>query len=139
MSLNETFEIVDLVPTQIYDEPYPLVVDNSVKDLNMVVDDDFSNARANLYTLLAQGKDALITALDVARQSEHPRAFEVVGQLIAQISAVNHQLLDIHKKRLDLKKEVPEREATTKNVTNNSIFCGSTAELSKMLANMKKE
>jgi uncharacterized glyoxalase superfamily metalloenzyme YdcJ len=71
----------------------------------------------------------------VAKQSEHPRAFEVVGTLMKQLADINHQLMDLSEKRQKMKNAMKEPETTT-NVTNNAIFVGSTAELNKMLKNM---
>ena len=96
-----------------------------------------STARSNLRELLTTGKAALEHALEVAKSSEHPRAFEVVGNLMKQLADVNQQLMDIHqqKQKLDGPKEVKK---TGDRVTNNAIFVGSTNELSKMIKNMNK-
>jgi|688.fasta_scaffold00052_3 hypothetical protein len=97
---------------------------------------DCEQTRGNLYGLLQSGQDALDAALEIAKQSEHPRAFEVVGNLIKQLADINHQLLDVHTKKQKLVTKEPEQKAT--NVTNNSIFVGSTAELSKLIDKMNK-
>jgi len=98
------------------------------------VESDYDRTRNNLHILLAQGKQALNHALEVAKQSEHPRAFEVVGNLMKQIADINSQLMDLHqqKQKLDGPKE------TAKNVTNNAIFVGSTSELNKLIEKMNK-
>lgn len=100
------------------------------------VESDYDTARTNLRELLTTGKAALEHALEVAKSSEHPRAFEVVGNLMKQLADVNQQLMDIHqqKQKLDGPKEVSKREVTN----NNVIFTGSTADLNKMLKNMSK-
>lgn len=100
------------------------------------VENDYDTARTNLRELLTTGKAALEHALEVAKASEHPRAFEVVGNLMKQLADVNQQLMDIHqqKQKLDGPKEVSKREVTN----NNVIFTGSTADLNKMLKNMSK-
>lgn len=100
------------------------------------IEDDYETSRQNLHDLLEKGKTALTKALDVASQSEHPRAFEVVGNLMKQLADVNQQLLDIHqqKQKLDNPKNGPSKEVTN----NNAIFVGSTAELNKMLSSMTK-
>lgn len=100
------------------------------------VENDYDTARTNLRELLTTGKAALEHALEVAKSSEHPRAFEVVGNLMKQLADVNQQLMDIHqqKQKLDGPKEVSKREVTN----NNVIFTGSTADLNKMLKNMSK-
>jgi hypothetical protein len=85
---------------------------------------------------LQQGQEALQKSLDVAMQSEHPRAFEVVGNLMKQLADINQQLLDLHqqKQKLDTPKEGSRKEVTN----NNVIFTGSTAELNKLIKNMSK-
>lgn len=105
---------------------------------NEALDHDYDTTRSNLHTLLQQGQDALFHALEVAKQSEHPRAFEVVGNLMKNLSDINHQLLDLHAKKQSL--EAPtKKEDAGKNVTNNSIFVGSTAELAKLVSDMRKD
>lgn len=100
------------------------------------IEDDYNITRDNLRLLLTQGQQALMKALDVANQSEHPRAFEVVGNLMKQLADINQQLLDLHqqKQKLDAPKDAGKKEVTN----NNAIFVGSTAELNKMLKNMTK-
>jgi hypothetical protein len=99
------------------------------------IEHDYDRTRANLYALLQQGQDALYHALEMAKSSEHPRAFEVVGNLMNQLADINEQLLKIHerKQKLDNPKDA-ESKGDTKNVTNNNaIFVGSTSELNKMI------
>jgi hypothetical protein len=107
----------------------------TIRQVNHALDDDFETTRSNLHSLLTQGQDALFHALEVAKQSEHPRAFEVVGGLVKHLSDVNAQLLDLHKKKQTI--ESPTKE-DSKTVTNNAIFVGSTSELSKMLNDIRK-
>jgi hypothetical protein len=106
------------------------------------VEYDYDKTRSNLHGLLQQGQEALMHALEVAKQSEHPRAFEVVGNLMKNLSDINHQLLDLHTKKEKLKAVAsagkPAQPAPG-SVTNNSIFIGSTTELSKMIENMRKD
>lgn len=102
------------------------------------VDSDYNDTRGNLHNLLEKGEEALLHALEVAKQSEHPRAFEVVGNMIKQLADVNQQLMELHKQRqsFDDKKE---KGSDAKNVTNNAIFVGSTSELNKMIGKFKGE
>jgi hypothetical protein len=100
---------------------------------NEKIDSDYDSSRGNLRELLIQGKDALDHALLVAKQSEHPRAFEVVGTLIKQLADVNQQLMDVHQQKKKLEGSSKEKP---KHTTNNSLFVGSTAELSKMIKDM---
>lgn len=97
---------------------------------------DFDQSRKNLNILLMQGEDALMGALEVAKASEHPRAFEVVGNLMKQLADVNQQLLDLHKQKQQLENA---SESGKKGVTNNNaIFVGSTTELNKLINKMSK-
>ena len=82
-----------------------------------------------------KGQEALNAALEVAKQSEHPRAFEVVGNLMKQLADVNQQLMDLHQQKAKL--DAPSKEGGAK-VTNNAIFVGSTSELNKLIQNMTK-
>lgn len=100
------------------------------------IEDDYDHARNNLRLLLLDGQAALQTALAVAQSSEHPRAIEVVGNLMKQLADINQQLLDLHQQKQKL--DGP-KETTKKDVTNNNvIFTGSTADLNKLLKNMAK-
>lgn len=93
---------------------------------------DYTKTRNNLHSLLTQGQDALNYALEVAKQSENARAFEVVGNIIKQLADINHQLLDISEKKQRLTTKKVETDTT--NITNNNaIFVGSTSDLTKML------
>jgi hypothetical protein len=103
------------------------------------VDYDYDSARNNLHKLLNQGQDALYHALEIAKQSEHPRAFEVVGNLMKQLADTNEQLLALseRKQKLDAPKN-QERQPNKQVTNNNAIFVGSTSELSKMIKDMNK-
>ena len=90
-------------------------------------DTDFQYARENLYNLIERGQDGLEELIEIAKQSEHPRAFEVVGQLIGKLTDTNKELLNLHKTKKDI-----TTESTPKTVSNN-LFVGSTAELQKFL------
>ena len=95
---------------------------------------DFETARSNILTLIENGNEAIFKLSDIANQSQHPRAFEVVGNLMKQVADINSQLMDLHqqKQKLDAPKEA------AKNVTNNAIFVGSTSELNKLIDKMNK-
>jgi hypothetical protein len=127
-------EVFDLEPTT----TVPLVIDATTSlQVNDKIESDYDKSRTNLHELLIKGQEALNYALDVAKQSEHPRAFEVVGNLMKQLADVNQQLLDIHQQKQKL--DAPSKAEAAKNVTNNNaIFVGSTSELSKMIKNMAK-
>jgi predicted DNA-binding protein YlxM (UPF0122 family) len=101
------------------------------------IESDYETTRNNLRELLTTGQSALAHALDVAKSSEHPRAFEVVGNLMKQLADVNQQLMDLHQQKAKL--DAPNKAEAAKQVTNNNaIFVGSTSELSKMIKSMQK-
>ena len=106
-------------------------------EVNENVDADFATARNNLHKIIHQGNDALEEALLVAKTSEHPRAFEVVGGLIKTLVDANKDLLDIQKKLKDLKKNDDAAPATSNVKAENAIFVGSAAEL-QALVNSRK-
>lgn len=105
-----------------------------------LVDADANHVRSNMYSLLQQGQEALIYALELAKQSDSPRAFEVVGTLMKNLSDMNLQLLDTHEKRQKLSAPKKEEAGGPQKVVNNSIvFQGSTKDLYQMLQTMKKD
>ena len=93
------------------------------------IDNDYKYQRENFYNLIERGQDAIDGILDLARESEHPRTYEVAGNLIKQVAEVTEKLGDLQAKMKKLK-EVPN--TAPQNVTN-ALFVGSTAELQKML------
>ena len=96
------------------------------------VDNDYKYSRDTYYELVEKGKQSLELMIEVARESEHPRAFEVLSGMIKNISDVNDRLMDLNKKKKDL-----DRKEEIKNIANttNNLFVGSTAELQKLLKN----
>lgn len=96
---------------------------------NEDIDSDYKYSRNNFYNLIERGQDAIDGILDIAKEGEHPRAYEVAGQLIKNVSEVTERLVELQEKMKKLK-EVPE--TGPKNVTN-ALFVGSTKELQKML------
>lgn len=98
------------------------------------VQQDYEISRAQLHNLVVKGQEAVDGILDVARASDHPRAYEVAGQLIKSVGDVADKLLDLQGKMKDLDKE--EKKGPT-NVTN-AMFVGSTSDLQKMLKQQKQ-
>mgnify|MGYP001236749194 FL=1 len=101
------------------------------KRLKEIQDDptkDYEYSRAQFYNLIEKGQEAVDGILDVAGDSQHPRAYEVAGQLIKHIADTTDKLVDLQKKMKDL-----DEDKSVKQVTNNSLFVGSTADLQKML------
>ena len=106
-------------------------------DPNADIDDDFATVRNNLHQIIHKGNDALEEALLVAKTSEHPRAFEVVGQLIKTMVDANKDLLDIQKKLKDLKKSDDPKESVSPIQAENAIFVGTSAELQALINGRK--
>ena len=130
-SLSEVFDVQSMPKTEV------ITQDGEIISPSSKVEDDFDTSRNNLRILLQQGQEALQKSLDVAMQSEHPRAFEVVGNLMKQLADINQQLLDLHQQKQKL--DEPSKAEKAKQVTNNNaIFVGSTAELNKLIKNMSK-
>ena len=110
--------------------PVPRKIDENKTD----IDNDYEHSRDNYYNLIDKGNQAIEGILDIAKEGQHPRAYEVAGQLIGQVAQTVDKLQDLQKKLKDLK-EVPNK--TSANI-KNALFVGSTAELQKML-NRRKE
>ena len=110
--------------------PVPRKIDETKDD----IDNDYVNSRDNYYNLIDKGNEAIEGILDIAKEGQHPRAYEVAGQLIGQVAQTVDKLQDLQKKLRDLK-EVPKSANTN---IKNALFVGSTNELQKML-NRKKE
>ena len=93
------------------------------------VEKDYEYTRANLYSIIEKGQEAINGIMEVAGESASPRAYEVAGQLIKSVADTTDKLMDLQKKVKDVNEDSPK----TNNVTNNALFVGSTSELSKML------
>ena len=109
------------------EEQEVIAPDNSNKD----VEDDYSYARRNLRDLIDSGMGDLDRVMEIARQSESPRAFEVATNLLKTLTDTNKDLLELAKKKKDLTQE----KEKTQTVTNNALFVGSTADLQKLIQN----
>jgi len=105
--------------------PVPRKVDESKDD----IDNDYVNSRDNYYNLIDKGNEAIEGILEIAKEGQHPRAYEVAGQLIGQVATTVDKLQDLQKKLKDLK-ELPNKANTN---IKNALFIGSTNELQKML------
>ena len=120
-ALNIKSEIVTV------EKENPIVkVDSSNNDIRK----DYEYTRANLYSLIEKGQEAINGIMELAAESDQPRAYEVAGQLIKSVGDVTDKLIDLQKKLKDVEEDVVK---TTNNVTNNAVFVGSTSELSKLL------
>tara|TARA_B100000123_G_scaffold162754_1_gene120547 strand:- start:195 stop:584 length:390 start_codon:yes stop_codon:yes gene_type:complete len=118
---NKMGEILQIEPNK----QEVLSPDNSNKD----VEDDYDYARRNLRDLIDSGMGDLDRVMEIARQSESPRAFEVATNLLKTLTDTNKDLLELAKKKKDLTQE----KEKTQTVTNNALFVGSTADLQKLI------
>ena len=92
---------------------------------------DYEYTRANLYSLIEKGQEAINGIMELAGESASPRAYEVAGQLIKSVADTTDKLADLQKKVKDLEEDNTKKGPN--NVTNNALFVGSTSELSKLL------
>ena len=97
---------------------------------------DYEYTRGNLYSIIEKGQEAIDGILELAQESEMPRAYEVAGQLIKSVSDATDKLMDLQKKLKDVEEE---KQSKGPNTVNNSLFVGSTAELAKMLKSVNLE
>lgn len=126
--LNETFNIEGEV-VSIQKE----LTEEKIEKISSPIDDikkDYEYTRGNLYSLIEKGQEAINGILELAQESEMPRAYEVAGQLIKNVADATDKLMDLQKKLKEVEEEKQVRGPT--NVTN-ALFVGSTAELSKIL------
>ena len=123
-NMEDIFNLPEKIE-EVNDKKSIITVDNKEE----TVDTDFKYARENLYNIIEKGSDAFNTLVDVAAQTQHPRAFEVVSQLVKTLSDTNKDLLEIQKKVKVIKKDIPDQP---QNVTN-ALFVGNTSELQKMI------
>lgn len=97
---------------------------------NQDIQKDYEYTRANLYSLIEKGQEAINGIMELAGEGGSPRAYEVAGQLIKSVADTTDKLADLQKKIKELEEN---GKKTTNNVTNNAVFVGSTSELQKML------
>ena len=130
--LDKAFDIVESIE-DVTPKPEVTKPPKKVEAIDQV-QDDYEYARGNLYALVDKGQEAVNGALDLAMSSDHPRAYEVAGQLIKHVGDVADKLMALQKDKKNVKEE-----SAKKVVTNNSLFVGSTADLQKMLKNASKK
>ena len=94
------------------------------------VSNDYDYSRETYYELIEKGKDALENMIEVARESEHPRAYEVLATMIKNVSDVNDRLMDLNKKQKDMNKTDDVKQVENQQ---NNYFLGSTADIQKLL------
>ena len=131
--LNETFNVDgDIIPVE------SETIIEKVEKISLAVDDvkkDYDYTRGNLYSLIDKGQEAINGILELAQESEMPRAYEVAGQLIKNVGDITDKLLDLQKKVKDIEDDKPKGPTTV----NNALFVGSTAELAKLLKQQSQE
>ena len=134
--LDDTFNIKSEVveSEQIKESPIEKVekISSSIDDVKK----DYEYTRGNLYSLIEKGQEAINGILELAQESEMPRAYEVAGQLIKNVADATDKLMDLQKKLKDVEEEKQAKGPT--NVTN-ALFVGSTAELAKLLKKQNKD
>ena len=123
--------IEKIVPQTVNTETEIINYPSSVNENDL--EEDYEYQRRQFYNLVEKGSDAIDGILELAKESEHPRTYEVAGQLIKNVAEVTEKLGDLQKKMKDLK-ELPN--TAPKNVTN-ALFVGSTTDLQKMLRDKK--
>ena len=127
-NLNDTFNTSD-------DVIKPEVIEHKIQKVKEGVDDikkDYEYTRGNLYSIIEKGQEALNGVLELAQESEMPRAYEVAGQLIKNVADATDKLMTLQQKLKDVEEEKVSKGPTT---VNNALFVGSTAELQKLLKN----
>jgi len=112
------------------------IIETTAKEIEIAktnsndVQKDYEYTRANLYSLIEKGQEAINGIMELAGEGASPRAYEVAGQLIKSVADTTDKLIDLQKKLKDVEEDTIK---TTNNVTNNAVFVGSTSELQKML------
>ena len=109
------------------EKPAPLKKPEEKNDISK----DYEYTRANLYSLIEKGQEAINGIMELAGESASPRAYEVAGQLIKSVADTTDKLADLQKKLKDLEEDTAQKGPSS--VTNNALFVGSTTELSKLL------
>ena len=128
----ENYESIDKALNISEPDVVPIKKESPKKDDRVKINEiekDYEYTRANLYSIIEKGQEAINGIMEVARESASPRAYEVAGQLIKSVADTTDKLMDLQKKIKDVNEDSPK----TNNVTNNALFVGSTSELSKML------
>ncbi|NDB82729.1 MAG: terminase [Alphaproteobacteria bacterium] len=127
--LDQIFDISSIDQQSIKEYPLSSITSSKINDQ----EDDYQLARTTMRKLLIKGEATLDDIIDLARNSEHPRSFEVTGQLIKTMSEVAKDLIGLQKQVKDLQDKPEEKQAI--GTQNNIMFAGSTTDLLKMLKN----
>jgi hypothetical protein len=130
--LNEVFNVAsETISSELdkVDKDIKNISESTKKDEKTDVEKDYEYARGNLYSLMEKSQEALNGILELAQESEMPRAYEVAGQLIKSTGEIADKILLVHKILKDVEEDKPKGPTTV----NNALFVGSTAELAKLL------
>ena len=111
----------------------------TVIDSNENKDNDFQYARENLYDIIEKGRDAMEELLEIAKAEESPRAFEVFGQLLKNMTDTQQTLMELHQKKQKLENDGDRQEVSRAQNVTNALFVGSTAELLKLVKKETKQ
>jgi hypothetical protein len=130
--LNQTFNVdSEIVVSEKESKISELKVDSTQDDINK----DYEYTRGNLYAIIEKGQEALNGILELAQESDMPRAYEVAGQLIKSVSDATDKLMDLQKKIRDIDQNKYQGPTTV----NNALYVGSTAELLKLIKQQKED
>ena len=136
---DELDQAFDVSSTEVEVTPVEPPVDKKIERLSSQMDNikkDYEYTRGNLYSIIEKGQEAIDGILELAQESEMPRAYEVAGQLIKNVADATDKLLTLQQKLKDVNEDKVEKGPTT---VNNALFVGSTAELQKLLKNSTKD
>jgi|DEB0MinimDraft_6_1074348.scaffolds.fasta_scaffold01468_6 uncharacterized protein YaaN involved in tellurite resistance len=136
---DELDQVFDVSSTEVEVAPVEPPVDKKIERLSSQMDHikkDYEYTRGNLYSIIEKGQEAIDGILELAQESEMPRAYEVAGQLIKNVADATDKLLTLQQKLKDVNEDKVEKGPTT---VNNALFVGSTAELQKLLKNSTKD
>ena len=131
---NNLDDAFNITPTEVEVDPVevkePVGIQKPDRLTKNDIEKDYEYTRGNLYSIIEKGQEAINGILELAEDSQMPRAYEVAGQLIKSVSDATDKLMDLQKKVKDVNKEEESKSPTT---VNNALFVGSTAELQKLL------
>ena len=129
-SIDEALNTTSSIEVSTTPEGGSIEKQDALKNVTDDVDKDYEYTRANLYSLIEKGQESLNGIMELAGESASPRAYEVAGQIIKSVADTTDKLMELQKKIMDVDDHINKQP---NNVTNNSLFVGSTSELSKLL------
>ena len=131
-TLNDEFNVAgDIVQPEVVNKKI-----DKIKEASDDIKKDYDYTRGNLYSIIEKGQEAINGILELAQESEMPRAYEVAGQLIKNVADATDKLMDLQKKLKDVEEEKQSRGPSN---GTNALFVGSTAELAKLLKEKDKK